>query len=194
MNEPPATGDGSSFQQLLHDARNGDNSAREQLYLEFGPYFRRVILRKLKAQRIEWATTPHDIFDAVVLRVWEEDAMYALRDEQDFLKYVSRAVKREVCDVRRSLTAHCRDFRRLEPLSNDESRYIDLDDPVQWVSLKEEIESIRSSLSEQNQQVLEMLLAGKEWVTIGARFGLAAEAVRKRFHRSLAQIRRQSAG
>ncbi len=192
MESVPAASDGpSDFQQLLRLARAGDHGARERLYLDYGPHFRRVILRRLKAKRIEWATTPHDIFDSVVCRVWEEDALNSLGSEEEFLKYVSRAVERKVRDLRRHLTARRRDYRRMEALGEDESNLISADaDPARRASFNEDLESIRARLPEQDRQILEMWLAGKSWVSIGARFSSGIEAIRKRFHRSLALIRR----
>jgi DNA-directed RNA polymerase specialized sigma24 family protein len=182
------------FQQVLCDARAGNNRARESLYKQFGPPLRRVIARKLKSQRIEWATSPHDIFDAVLLRVWNDDAMYTFRSEEDFVKFVSRAIEREVSDVRRTLTAGCRDYRRMEPLFGDESRFASTaNDPACGISQKEECDLLRSKLSAVNQIILEMRLAGKDWDAIGAECGLPADAARKRFERSIVLLRRSLA-
>jgi hypothetical protein len=100
-------------------------------------------------------------------------------------------VQREVHDLRRNLTARCRDYRRLQTLTEDDLGLVALNaDPVTWASHREELESIRARLSEQNRQILEMWLAGKGWSTIGARFGSGGDAMRKRFYRSLALLRR----
>lgn len=185
---------GSPFQKLLLDARAGDNEAREALYNQFGPQLRRVIARRLMSRRIEWATTPHDVFDDVMLRVWNEDAMYAFCNEEDFFKYVSRAVEREVSNLRRNLTAPRRDYRRMEPLFADETRFASAaNDPAQGVSQQEEIDFLRSQLSEENQLILELRLAGREWDAIGTQCGLAADAARKRLQRSIMQLLRRMA-
>ena len=181
-----------SFQVLLRAARAGDNAARERLYVQYRPYFRRLVSKKLRSQRVEWATTADDIFDAVVLRVWQEDALNSLVSEEEFLRYVSRAVKREVLDLRRNLTAGRRDYRRIEMLP-DELLILSRgdSDPVHRVSFQEQLDSIRSQLSLQNRQILDLWLGGMGWVLIGAELGIGAETLRKRFHRSLAELRQQ---
>jgi RNA polymerase sigma factor (sigma-70 family) len=188
MEIPQVVNDESIFREVLQAARSGDNTARERLYRDFGPYFRRVITRRLKALHLEWATTPHDVFDTVVLRVWQEDALGLLSGQVEFLKYVSRAVHREIQDLRRNLTAGRRDYRRLESLDGDS--IATNTDPARGASCREELESIRSQLSEQNRQILDMWLSGSGWGDIGQTFGLASEIVRKRLQRSLEAIRR----
>jgi hypothetical protein len=176
----------TKFQRLLNAAREGDNGARGRLYVDYGPHFRRVILKRLRALRIEWATTPHD---SVIWRVWQEEALDWLGSEEEFLKYVSRAAEREVLNLRRHLTAGCRDFRRQESL-DDESPVVAQDaDSARWAYYEEVLGSIRSYLSDEDRQVIEMWLAGQGWRCIGARFGLGVDAVRKRFKRSLAIVR-----
>ena len=181
-----------SFQGLLRAARAGDNAAREHLYVQYGPYFRRLVVKKLRTQRIEWSTTADDIFDTVVLRIWQEDALNLLDSEEDFLRYVSRAVEREVLDLRRKLTASCRDYRRLEALPDELVNLSPGDsDPVRKVSFQEQLDSVHSQLSLQNKQILDLLLAGKGWIFIGAELGIDSETLRKRFRRSLAELRQQ---
>jgi hypothetical protein len=127
-----------------------------------------------------------------MLRVWQEAVMTSLQTEEEFLKYVSRAVKCEIYNLRRTLTARRRDYRRVEALPENVSALQAFDtDPMGWASFNEVMESIRCQLSDQNWQILDMWLAGNAWVTIGESFGQDAEALRKRFHRSLAHIRQQ---
>ena len=108
----------------------------------------------------------------------------------EVLGYVMRAIDHQVLDTFRKLARQCRDFRRNEMTPIEEMTVAtEATSPSQIAVRKEVIAKIRSLMSEEDAQAVDMMLENRDWNEIGKALNVRADTARMRVRRAIEKAR-----
>ncbi len=173
--------------ELLQRASAGDEAAAAELVAAYEPEIRRFVRFRLTSPSVRRFIDSVDVSQSVLARffvvVQSGDVEITSHSQLRGL-LLTMANHRLLDHVRRQHAAR-RDGRRLAGNEALEWSPAAGKTPSEFVSEKELFEMLLDRLSEQDRRLVEARLEGHSWGELAKRFGLSAEAARKRVTRAL---------
>jgi RNA polymerase sigma factor (sigma-70 family) len=186
-----------AFPALLERARAGDRQAQDELIERFYPSVREAVHQRLEfdlRRNQRWVAplfSTNDVVQEVFVGIVRTLPDFEGESEEDFVRYLSGAVRNRIIDALRHHAAGRRDGRRGR---TPEVEVSGSDPTPSWMaSLAEQMEVYRAAvaeLPEREQRVLEARLEeDQQFKDIALALGLpSADAARKAFHRAQARL------
>jgi RNA polymerase sigma-70 factor (ECF subfamily) len=187
----------SDFAELLLRVRVGDQSAMEQLVMQYEPEVRLVARVRLGAALRPYLDTV-DIVQSV-----HRSLILGLRQDRFDISSPEKLVALALTMVRRKIARQWRHHRRQQRLSGDGTTFrgslsqllISLSsrdcDPQAVATLNEQTEHLLSSLDETERRLVELRLEGKTTAEAGRQLHLDPDVLRVRLSRLRRRLRQQ---
>lgn len=161
----------------------------EIVWRRFGNQLRRRARTRLRQYGLTGQAESMDICNDVMADLARRHGSSDVTPE-DVLAYILRAIDNQVLDTFRTLARQCRDFRRNEVTPVDEMKVANREVSPSQIALRREVLArIRSMLSEQDAQAIDMMLENRDWSEIGKELGLRPDTARMRVRRALDRVR-----
>ncbi|MBX7165544.1 MAG: sigma-70 family RNA polymerase sigma factor [Pirellulales bacterium] len=186
--------DNPDFADFLRRIRAGDDLAAMELVRRFEPLIRREVRTRIGDHRLKRAFDSADVSQSVLAIFFSRAANgdYELERPEQLARLlvtmarnrlVSRARKerRLVRDVRRLST----DPAALEQVADRQSS------PSEVLSKKEQLARLEVSLTDEEQQILNLRSEGLSWDEVAARIGGSGQARRMQLSRGIERLERQ---
>ena len=186
--------DDPDFADFLRRIRDGDDAAAEELVRRFEPTIRREVRMRIGDKRLRRAFDSVDVSQSVLANFLSQAATgrYELEGPEQLVRLlVTMTRHRLVSRVRRERRL-VRDVRRLAADPGILEGVVDSrPSPSEIVSRREEWELLKSSLSDEEQEIVDLRLAGHSWDEIATRLGGTGPARRMQLSRRLDRLQRQ---
>jgi RNA polymerase sigma-70 factor (ECF subfamily) len=181
------------FADFLRRIRAGDHAAARELVQRYEPLIRREVRMRIGDDRLNRAFDSADVSQSVFASFFNRAAggEYELDQPEQLVRLlVSMARNRLVSRVRRERRL-VRDVRRLtaEPSALDQVADAQ-PSPSELLSRKEELEFLKSTLTDQEHEIFELRCAGLSWDDVAQRLGGTAQARRMQLSRGLDRLER----
>jgi len=176
--------DEPTFRDLIDRVRAGDAQAETELVRRYEPIIQMVIRRRLTDSHLRRILDSLDICQSVFLNFFPRAALgqYEIDTEEQLLKLlVTMALNRLRYYHRAYRSPDTRMSEGTEPADPNPS-------PSEVVILQELVQSVRSRLSEEERQVMDLRAAGYSWAESAAQMGGTADALRMRYGRAISGI------
>jgi len=192
---------GQKTQELVALAKEGDNSALEQLCRVYGERVRRIVRLRMGKEIRPRLDSMDVVQDALVFALGGlKDFTY--KNEGDFLRWLSRIVQNALRDNVDKLHAAKRDIRRevrlesYEPTTGKGSLRtagpIKATTPSAIVSKKEDLDKLERAIDELKPEYREAIILAKieglSYGQIGVRLGKSTDAARMLATRAMAAL------
>ncbi len=162
----------------------------EAVWRRFGDQLRRRARTRLRQYGLSGQAESMDICNDVMADLARRDVSGVLSPD-DVLAYVLRAIDNQVLDTFRTLARQCRDFRRNEGTPVEEMKVATHQATPSQIALRREVlDRIRSMMSPQDAEAINMMLDNRDWNEIGQRLGIRADTARMRVRRAIDRVRR----
>jgi RNA polymerase sigma factor (sigma-70 family) len=186
--------DDPDFADFLRRIRDGDDAAAEELVRRFEPTIRREVRMRIGDKRLRRAFDSVDVSQSVLANFLSQAATgrYELEGPEQLVRLlVTMTRHRLVSRVRRERRL-VRDVRRLVADPGMLEGVVDSrPSPSEIVSRREQWELLKNSLSYEEQQIVDLRLAGHCWDEIATRLGGTGPARRMQLARRLDRLERQ---
>lgn len=176
--------------ELVGRLRAGDDSAAEQIVLEYEPQIRRLIRLRLTDHRLRRVVDSGDICQSVFGNFFARAFMgqFDLSQPAKLMALLSTMARNKLIEryrkeeVRKPPGAQVQ-YSELasDAVSRDPTPSTDL-------SLAELQQRVESCMSEKERKIATQRKLGVSWATIGESFGESKEAVRKQFERAMQRV------
>jgi RNA polymerase sigma-70 factor (ECF subfamily) len=164
--------------------RAGDAQAETELVRRYEPIIQMVIRRRLTDSHLRRILDSLDICQSVFLNFFPRVALgqYELDTEEQLLKLlVTMALNRLRYYYRMYPSPDTPISEGMEPVDPDPS-------PSEVATLQELVQKVRSRLSVEERQVMDLRAAGLSWAESAAQVGGSADALRMHYGRAIAGV------
>ena len=186
----PRKGAPTSGEPLTTASEPDSAGSLDVVWRRFGDQLRRRARTRLRQYGLAGQAESMDICNDVMADLARRHGDTSISPD-DVLAYIMRAIDNQVLDTFRTLARQCRDFRRNEPTPVEEMTVANRETSPSQIALRREVLTrIRSLLSEEDAQAVDMMLENRDWGEIGEALGLRADTVRMRVRRALDRVRR----
>jgi RNA polymerase sigma factor (sigma-70 family) len=187
--DPKPSDDEVRLQQLSKRLREGDAAAVAEIWDLCGKELRRRARTRLRQYGVVGQAESMDICNAVLLDLVRKQEIN-IRNPNDLVRYVSRAIDHQVLDLLKSLTRNRRDIRRNAGGPVEDHNVSNDDSTPSVVMMRDEVlNAFREELGDNGQQILSLYLANCGWKEIGERLNMAPDAARMRWKRAVQSLR-----
>jgi RNA polymerase sigma-70 factor (ECF subfamily) len=176
--------DEPSFRDLIDRVRAGDVQAEAELVRRYEPVIQMVIRRRLTDSHLRRILDSLDICQSVFLNFFPRAALgqYEIDTEEQLLKLlVTMALNRLRYYYRMYPSPDTPISAGLDPVDPQPS-------PSEVLILQELVQTVRSRLSEEERQIMDLRAAGLSWAESAAQLGGTADALRMHYGRAIAGI------
>jgi RNA polymerase sigma factor (sigma-70 family) len=178
------------FESGSADEAAGGVQPLEAVWRRFGDQLRRRARTRLRQYGLAGQAESMDICNEVMADLARRNSDDALSPD-DALAYVMRAIDNQVLDTFRTLARQCRDFRRNEGTPvEDIGVQTPQATPSQIALRREVIDRIRSMMSSDDAEAVDMMLENRDWSEIGQALGVRPDTARMRVRRAIERVRR----
>ena len=185
--------EGSSFEELLRQARGGDQAAAARLVHDFEPVVRRVLRARLRDARARREFDSMDVCQSVLAAFFVRAAagQFDLEEPADLVNLLLTMTRNKVAENIRRQHRQRRDSRRT--VAGVEKLALTGRDPTPSavVASKELLEQAQQRLSEEERQMVELRGQGLSWEEVAASLGGTAGARRNQLARALDRVARE---
>ena len=182
------------FGDFVRRIRAGDHRAAEELVERFEPLIRREVRLRIGGDQVKRAFDSLDVSQSVLANFFVRAASGQFELERpDQLAGLLVTMARNKLTLRvRSERRQVRDIRRLttEPTALD-SVADKQPSPSELVSRNEILERLRTQLSDEELQILDLRNQGLGWNEVAARLGGSGQARRMQISRGIERLTRQ---
>jgi RNA polymerase sigma factor (sigma-70 family) len=184
--------DDTAFIVLIKRVRGGDQEAASELVRRFEPAIRRAVRFRLVDERLRRQFDSMDVCQSVLSSFFVRAAMgqFELEKSDQLLKLLATMVQKKVAERAGRAKARRRDYRRDNDLQEAENVAASLPDVNRQLEASELLDLAKQRLSSAEQQILELRVAGLDWVGVAARVGGTPESVRKKLARGVERVAR----
>lgn len=182
------------FADFLRQIRDGDDRAAEELVRRFEPIIRREVRMRIGDKRLRRAFDSVDVSQSVLANFLSQAAKgrYELECPDQLLRLLLAMTRHRLVSRARRERRQVRDVRRLAVEPGILEGLVDpRPSPSQIVSRQEQWELLKSSLSDEERQIVDLRLAGHSWDEIAAHLGGTGPARRMQLSRRLDRLERQ---
>jgi RNA polymerase sigma-70 factor (ECF subfamily) len=176
--------DDPSFRDLIDRVRAGDAQAETELVRRYEPIIQMVIRRRLTDSHLRRILDSLDICQSVFLNFFPRAALgqYELDTEEQLLKLlVTMALNRLRYYYRIYPAPDTPISAGMEPIDPQPS-------PSEVATLQELVQKVRSRLSVEERQIMDLRAAGLSWAESAAQVGGSADALRMHYGRAIASV------
>jgi RNA polymerase sigma-70 factor (ECF subfamily) len=176
--------DEPSFRDLIDRVRAGDARAETELVRHYEPIIQMVIRRRLTDSHLRRILDSLDICQSVFLNFFPRAALgqYELDTEEQLLKLLVTIALNRLRYYYRTYPAPDTPLSEgLEPVDPQPS-------PSEVATLQELVQKVRSSLSAEERQIMDLRAAGQSWAESAAQIGGSADALRMHYGRAIATV------
>jgi RNA polymerase sigma factor (sigma-70 family) len=175
------------FAPLLELVRKGDQQAAAELVRRYEPEVRRFIRFRLSTPALRRTMDSLDICQSVLFKFFVEVSAgrLHLQEPRQLAALLVTMARNKLYDRVREAQADCRDARRLvgdEALGQVASA---ADSPSEVLMVREILDAVTESLSEEERYLVAQRMAGRAWDDIATELGSTPDAVRKRMTRAI---------
>ena len=168
-----------------------ERNSIDALWREFGEQLRRRARTRLRQYGLSGQAESMDICNDVMADLARRQSSGPLQCD-DVLAYVLQAIDHQVLDTFRTLARQCRDFRRVDSMSIEETQRADRHTSPSQIALRREVlDKVREMLSDEDRQALEMMLENPDWNEIGNALGMRPDTARMRVRRAIQRVREE---
>jgi len=181
----------SSFHDLLHRIRAGDEQAADKVVQLFEPAIRASVHRRLTNARLQPLVDSMDISQSVLKSFFIRAAagQYELGTPNDLVKLLMRMAHNKLIDQARKHRARRRNIQRREGGSVGEREPVHPGTtPSEQVAKKELLQEIDRRLSPEERKLADLRGQGLEWGAISLQMGGTAQGRRKQLKRALTRV------
>jgi DNA-directed RNA polymerase specialized sigma24 family protein len=176
--------------EYITDLRRGDETAVREFVQEYEPYIRRAIRPRIVRANLRAVADSADICQSTLgcflIRVATGD--FEVGTRQDLEKLLLGIARRKVAFLIRREYAERRDRNRVQPITDDDERLVESNEPAAAVVRHDLLAHVRSLLPAEEQRLFSMRQEGLTWEEISSRAGVPAILLRKRLSRALARV------
>lgn len=181
------------FADFLRRIRAGDDTAAVELVHRFEPLIRREVRMRMGDDRLNRAFDSLDVSQSVFANFFRSAATgeYVLDRPDQLVRLLVRMARNRLISRIRKERQLVRDVGRVvgEPITLDHVADARLS-PSEIVSRKEEMELLKTSLSDEEHQIFELRRAGLSWDEIATQLGGSSQARRMQLSRGLDRLQR----
>ena len=185
----------AKFTDFVRRIRAGDQQAAADLVREYEPLIRREIHFQLEDQRLRRVFDSMDVCQSVLASFFLRTAAgeYELEDPRQLLKLLVSMARHKLASAARREHRQRRDHRRLTPGGVDALENVARNEPTpsQQVAGKELLERFRASLTDEEQQLVDLRSDGLGWDEVAKRVGGNATARRMQLARAVERVVRE---
>jgi RNA polymerase sigma factor (sigma-70 family) len=185
--------------QLLAQAAGGDDLARERAFSELNRLLT-IFVRSAMGSRLRDHRESADVCQSIARSFIQDHAGGAVRFENDaaVVGYLRTVVRTKLAMLARHDGALKRGGGSTPSSLDDDAGPFPADHAQrsagESMAAREELERVRSGLSEQDQELARLRLAGMDWTQIADRLGRAPAALRKQWSRVTQRLMDESQG
>jgi RNA polymerase sigma-70 factor (ECF subfamily) len=193
--------DNHKTQHLVALAKEGNQSALNQLCSVYGERVRRIIRLRMN-QKLRSKLDSVDVVQDALILALENLNDFTYRNEGDFLRWLSRIAENKFLDILDKFYADKRDVRKEIPFnqggSNAKSNFVGITEPMGTktpsfiVSRKEALDRLEKALDELKPEYREVVvlkkIEGLSHTEIAERLGKNTGAVRMLLARAMAAL------
>jgi hypothetical protein len=176
--------DEPSFRDLIDRVRAGDSQAQTELVRRYEPIIQLVIRRRLTDSPLRRMLDSLDICQSVFLNFFPRLALgqYELDSEEQLLKLLVTMALNRLRYYYRMYPAPDQPLAEgMEPADPHPS-------PSEVVMLQELVQKVRSRLSVEERQIMDLRAAGLSWAESAAQIGGSADGLRMHYGRAMATV------
>ncbi len=183
----------ASFQDLLGQARAGDEQAATELVRRYEPAIRRAARLRLRDARLGRILDSMDICQSVLASFFVRNALgqYDLDTPEQLLRLLATMARNKLVNQVHQQRAARRDLRRVELGVEVVEVAANRPGVSALVAARELLQEARRRFSPEELQILERRERGDNWAAIAAELGGSPEALRKRLNRAIDRVARQ---
>jgi RNA polymerase sigma-70 factor (ECF subfamily) len=177
-----------SFQALLAEVRRGNQEAAAEFMRRYAVQIRRIARIRLGRNQLQRVIDSTDICQSVMANFFHRAmaGQFDLETPEQLLRLLATMARNHVIKKAAYHHAHRRDLRRLTGPDEAEDTAVDLQGtPSLVVGNREVMDKLRSSLTDEEQQLLDDRIAGRSWSEIAEERNSPVDRVRKRLTRAL---------
>lgn len=178
----------ANFQELIARVRAGDSEAAAELVRRYEPVLRRTVRVRLRDSRLRRVLDSLDICQSVLgsFFVRAANGQYEVDTPEQIEKLLARMARNKLADQVDRQRAGCRDLRRVEDGGLEGRDFVGgLPTPSREAAARDAMNKVRTVLTVEELQLLQLRDAGHEWSEIAEMLGGTPEALRKKLTRAL---------
>jgi RNA polymerase sigma factor (sigma-70 family) len=178
----------TDFLDFLRRIRAGDETAAAELVRRFEPLIRREVRVRIRDDRLNRAFDSVDVSQSVLACFFSRAAAgeYELDQPAQLASLLLAMARNRVISRVRNERSLMRDVRRLAADPGLLDEVMDArPSPSQVLSRKDELEVLKTSLTDEERQIFDLRLGGFSWEEVATRLGGSAPARRMQLSRGL---------
>jgi RNA polymerase sigma-70 factor (ECF subfamily) len=186
--------DDNVFVNLICRLRRGDPRAAEELVRAYEPAIRMEVHCRLRDPRLRRAFDSMDVCQSVLASFFVRAAAgeYDLEQPDQLRKLLVGMARKKLFFQVRKQRAQCRDVRRLQPITQDDSAAVAADpSPSRQCEAQDLLHSFQQRLTPEERQLAELRALGWAWPDIAAQVGGTPGGRRKQLTRAINRVARE---
>jgi RNA polymerase sigma factor (sigma-70 family) len=183
-----------TFAEFLSRIRAGDDEAAKELVRQYEPLIRREVRMLIGDDRLNRAFDSMDVSQSVLASFFKraEAGSYQIERFEELAKLLVAMARNKLVSRVRSERRLIRDARRLTAEPEVLEQLVDSrPSPSEHLARREELELLKSALSDEERAIYELRSEGLSWAEVAARLGGTGQARRMQFSRGLQRLERQ---
>jgi RNA polymerase sigma-70 factor (ECF subfamily) len=182
-----------SFAEFVRRIRAGDQEAAAELVRRYESAIRLEVRLRLRDPRLRRAFDSMDVCQSVLASFFARAVagQFEMESPEQLVRLLVGIARNKVAAQARRQRAGVRDHRRAEAL--DPERCVAVaagSSPSEVVAGRELLEQVRRHMSEEERQVSDLRLLGRDWDEIATALGGTPDGRRMQFHRALRRTAR----
>ncbi len=183
----------ADFPDFLRRIRAGDETAAAELVRRFEPMIRREVRMRIKDDRLNRAFDSVDVSQSVLACFFSRAATgeYDLDRPAQLAKLLLTMARNRLISRARGERRLIRDVRRLAADPGVLEKVMDArPSPSQVVSRKDELDVLRTSLTDEERQIFDLRVEGFSWEEVATQLGGNPPSRRMQLSRGLERVER----
>jgi RNA polymerase sigma factor (sigma-70 family) len=185
------------FAEFLRRIRAGDGEAARELVRRYEPLIRREVRLRIGDDRLNRAFDSVDVSQSVLASFFTRAVAgnYQIDRFEQLTRLLVTMARNKLVSRARSERRLIRDARRLHAETEVLEQVVDAGpSPSEHFARREEIERLKSALSDEERTIYELRIEGLSWDEVASRLGGSGQARRMQFSRGLQRLERQLDG
>ncbi len=184
----------ADFADFLRRIRAGDDAAAEELVARFEPLIRREARMRIADDRLNRAFDSVDVSQSVLAKFFSRASTggYELSQPEQLTRLLVTMARNRLNSRARRERCQVRDVRRLAAKPGVLDEVADArPSPCEIVSRKEQLDRVKSSLTEEELAIFELRSIGLSWDEVATQLGGNVQARRMQLSRAIDRLERE---
>ena len=190
----PASSVDAGFADFVRRIRAGDDQAAEELVNRFESLIRREVRLRISGSQFDRAFDSLDVFQSVLANFFVRAAIgqFELEHPDQLARLLVTMARNKLVSRVRSERRQIRDIRRVTVAPDALDRVADEQpSPSENFTRKELLERLRSLLSDEERQIIDLRNQGLGWEEVATKLGGSGQARRMQMSRGIERLTRQ---